>query len=176
MREKKFTDITVRDITERIDLNRGTFYLHYANTYDLLHKLENDILGDVQTMIDEHYSEADVGALQPIFEPILNYIVENKNICSTLFVNNSGSNFFDKMYQLIYKNGVHIIHRRFPTASDEKLNYLLSFITYGLVGLIKEWFDTDMALDKKEIIKMAEDMLNALAERFMFLISSEENL
>ena len=36
MHEKPFKDITVKDITERADLNRGTFYLHYVDIYDLL--------------------------------------------------------------------------------------------------------------------------------------------
>ena len=66
MREKDFQEITVRDITDRMDLNRGTFYLHYADTYDLLQKLESDVLDDVQRMIDEHSSEAGTGSLQPV--------------------------------------------------------------------------------------------------------------
>ncbi|MEA4816208.1 MAG: TetR/AcrR family transcriptional regulator [Lachnospiraceae bacterium] len=165
MGEKKFTDITVRDITERSDLNRGTFYLHYSNTYDLLTKLESEMFADVQAIIDEHSVEANSGTLQPILEPILSYIVQNKDICYTLYRNTPGGSFVDKMHKLIYKNGVAIIHHRFPAASDERLRYLLSFITYGLIGLIKEWFDTDMKTENKEIVKIADTMLNALAEK-----------
>ena len=44
MYEKPFKDITVTDITKRADLNRGTFYLHYIDIYDLLSKIENEIL------------------------------------------------------------------------------------------------------------------------------------
>ena len=28
MKEKRFAAISVRDVTDRMDLNRGTFYLH----------------------------------------------------------------------------------------------------------------------------------------------------
>ena len=28
MRKKPFSDISVRDVTDRADMNRGTFYLH----------------------------------------------------------------------------------------------------------------------------------------------------
>lgn len=44
MREKRFSDISVRDITERMDLNRGTFYLHYPDTTALLQSAETDML------------------------------------------------------------------------------------------------------------------------------------
>ncbi|MED3564371.1 TetR/AcrR family transcriptional regulator, partial [Bacillus xiapuensis] len=34
--EKGFDAISVRDITLKAGLNRGTFYLHYRDKYDLL--------------------------------------------------------------------------------------------------------------------------------------------
>ena len=42
MNEKDFKDITVKEITDRADLNRGTFYFHYTDTYDLREKIEVD--------------------------------------------------------------------------------------------------------------------------------------
>lgn len=165
MREKKFKDISVRDITDRIDMNRGTFYLHYTDTYDLLQKMETEVLADVQEMIDAHRPEMEQGTLQPMMEPILNYIVENKELCATMFANGAGGTFMRRMQEMIYSNGAELINRRFTAVSEEKISYLISFITYGLIGLIKEWFDTDMAMSKKELTEMADAMLNALAER-----------
>ena len=42
MNEKDFKDITVKEITDRADLNRGTFYFHYTDTYDLREKIEDN--------------------------------------------------------------------------------------------------------------------------------------
>lgn len=164
MQEKPFNSITVREITDRMDLNRGTFYLHYADTYELLQKLEEDTLADVQSMIDEHRPEVQTGALRPIFEPILDYIAENKAICHALFVNNSTSNFIDKVYQLIYENGASIIRRRFSHVSDETLDYLISFLTFGMIGLIKQWFGADMAMSKQTLVAMAEELVTGATE------------
>ena len=50
MHEKPFKDITVKDITERADLNRGTFYLHYVDIYDLLSKIEDETLQAIEEM------------------------------------------------------------------------------------------------------------------------------
>lgn len=38
LKEKKVQDITVRELTDMADLNRGTFYLHYRDVFDLLEK------------------------------------------------------------------------------------------------------------------------------------------
>lgn len=39
MTEKKFDDITIQNIADRANVNRGTIYLHYQDKYDLLDKL-----------------------------------------------------------------------------------------------------------------------------------------
>ncbi|MBS2967584.1 TetR/AcrR family transcriptional regulator [Metabacillus sp. KIGAM252] len=45
--EKGFDAMTIHDITEKAMINRGTFYLHYQDKFDLMEKLTEDILGDV---------------------------------------------------------------------------------------------------------------------------------
>ena len=35
-------DISVKELTELVDINRGTFYLHYDDIYDMLHKIEDE--------------------------------------------------------------------------------------------------------------------------------------
>ena len=41
LKEKKIQDITVRELAEMADINRGTFYLHYKDVFDLLEKTES---------------------------------------------------------------------------------------------------------------------------------------
>lgn len=167
MLEKEFNAITVRDITDYMDLNRGTFYLHYTDTYDLLQHLENDTLSDVQEMIDKHKTNSQAKTLLPIFEPILNYIIENKQICRSLMTNTACGDFIRKVYDLIYQNGVDLIHAHFPNADANKFEYLFSFVTYGLIGLIKQSFDNNMETAKEEILYMADTMVTAAAEKVL---------
>lgn len=46
MQTKPVQNITVRELTDYVNLNRGTFYLHYRDIQDLLEHLENDILDE----------------------------------------------------------------------------------------------------------------------------------
>lgn len=36
LKEKDARSITVRELTQRADVNRGTFYAHYKDVFDLL--------------------------------------------------------------------------------------------------------------------------------------------
>ena len=41
MAEKSVKDISVRELAAIADINRGTFYIHYKDVYDLLSSLES---------------------------------------------------------------------------------------------------------------------------------------
>ena len=50
IREKGFEAVTVQDITKRAAVNRATFYLHYADKFDLVNQ-------NMKAMLDELVSE-----------------------------------------------------------------------------------------------------------------------
>ena len=43
MENHDIQDISVKELTELVDINRGTFYLHYDDIYDMLHKVEDEM-------------------------------------------------------------------------------------------------------------------------------------
>ena len=40
MEEKDIKDISVKELSDLADINRGTFYLHYSDVYNMLGKIE----------------------------------------------------------------------------------------------------------------------------------------
>lgn len=48
-----FNDVTVQQITDLGDINRGTFYTHYLDKYDLLDKMEDEHVDIVRNFIKE---------------------------------------------------------------------------------------------------------------------------
>lgn len=168
MLEKKFSDISVRDVTERIDLNRGTFYLHYPDTTALLQSAEADMLDGAQALMDQHFAQsAESGSLRPVFLAILDYIAEHPTECTALFFNNSTSGFFVRLQELIRRNGVSLIQKKYRLASQMELDYFLSFVGYGLIGLIKTWFDQGMALPREELAALADCLVSAGASQLL---------
>lgn len=163
MKEKEFKNIRVKDITDLVDLNRGTFYLHYNDTYDLLEKIENEVLDDFQRMIDTHCAQVAGQSMMPIITPIVDYIVDNIDVCRVLFQNKTSNDFWEKFQKLIRKNGVSMIQRTFTNYNPEYLDYFFSFITSGILGLIKEWFDTSMRLPKNELVLVSDKLISAAA-------------
>ena len=52
--EKGLDRVTVKALCERADLNRGTFYLHYRDVYDLLEQYTDDVLAGFQRHCGYH--------------------------------------------------------------------------------------------------------------------------
>jgi len=118
-------------------------------------------------MIDSSFSDTPIATLPLLFQLLLDYTEEHRELFHALLLNDS-SYFIDQMQVLVYKNGVNIIRSEFADADEETLKYLLSFIAYGLIGIIKEWFKSSMSLDKTALVQAANRMVFG-ATRQLFL-------
>ena len=160
MDEKDFKDITVKDITERADLNRGTFYLHYTDTYDILNKIEDEILKNIQNMIDQNIEKTNASdSVIPALKPIAEYIMENADICRCLINNKASVDFIEKFQNLIYDNCSDIIKRRHNVKDSKQNEFYLSFVTLGIIGMVKKWLETRPMVSAEEIVVFVDQIM-----------------
>ena len=54
LQTKDFEAITVSDISRTAGVNRGTFYLHYVDKFDMMNQLEEEILHHILTILNHH--------------------------------------------------------------------------------------------------------------------------
>lgn len=168
MQEKPFSQISVRDVTERADVNRTTFYLHYTDTAQLLQSVEEELLAEAQTLIDAHLQQTVAErTLRPVFEPILDFTVEHRTVCTVLFENNEASQFTGHLQRLFQHSGREIVQAWFHPRDQRQLSYLLEFVACGLIGLIAEWFRRGMDLPREELLATAELLADGAAGRLL---------
>ena len=164
MKQKTFADISVRDVTDAADMNRGTFYLHYSGTAELLQSLEEDLLEEIQALVDAHMQETvAVGSVAPVFEPVLDFAVEHRETCAVLFTSSEASGFFQSIQRLVHENGAPLVRTWFQPEDPRLTDYLLNFLAWGFIGLLAEWFEKDMALPKAELLAAAQRMADSAA-------------
>lgn len=158
MKEKEFKDITVKDITDKVDLNRGTFYLHYKDTYDLLEKIEDEIIEKIKKAIDD-YNPTERGGSISVLGRIFDYLAEDADVCQMLFLNESGARFLKLFRELIDKKGLSIAQSCDAKESQMEFHYIMVFFTYGITGLIKRWFECGMIPPAKEMAKLIDQLI-----------------
>ena len=129
MQEKEFMNISVREVTERADLNRGTFYLHYQDTRHLLQDIENETLLEFQQMLDQYREAPQKRSLMPMLNPLIDYVSENAGICRVLFENSAAIDFLSRLRQGIHENGQEIIQELFPDTEGAVVDLSLIHIS-----------------------------------------------
>lgn len=167
MQEKEFKNISVKDITERADLNRGTFYLHYSDTYHLLQDIEEEVLSSFQEMINCYKHSFQRDTLLPVLNPVIDYIGENEAICKILFENSASTDFLNRFHSLIHQNGLEIIQTMFPGTGGPITDCFFEFVTYGLIGMLRQWIDSGQNLPKKQLAELADKAVMGTAYRLL---------
>ena len=79
MKEQTFETIRIRQLIDLAEVNRSTFYRHYLDKYDLLEKIEDCLLGDLQTYYQEALKSACLFKLEKDFK-VEDYIHEKQNL------------------------------------------------------------------------------------------------
>ena len=156
MKRKRFSEISVRDVTDGADMNRGTFYLHYTDTADLLQSLEADLFQELQALIDDHIQESmDDRTLRPVLEPILDCAADRREVWEVLLSDSASTGFLQGLQALIRRNGAPLVEAWFHPQDSSLTDYLLTFLAWGFAGLLREWFQQDMRLPREELIRAA---------------------
>ena len=83
LKKKPIQSISIKELCEAAQINRGTFYTHYADIYDLLEKMEEEMMEDFQKALEPLLSMEPEG-LTPvkITTGIFQCLKENADICT----------------------------------------------------------------------------------------------
>lgn len=153
--EKGFGKVTVKDITGRSKISRGAFYLHYEDKYDLLDHCEKSIVNDLKLISSEMLNishGSDIQDLKHFFTKIIYYYKKNASIVSSLILNSPNSEL-----QKWLKNqvGYNVLNSYYNITGSDKLpisiEYLSSYLYYGHLGILSQWFYSGMKETPEEI-------------------------
>jgi AcrR family transcriptional regulator len=158
MTEKNFDDITIQDIADRADLNRGTLYLHYQDKFDLVEKLIDTHFNELDEM-DKWACEMDWNeALVPYFE----YFEKNYLFFSIMLASKGvPSSFRTRLLASFMEGFKGEIDRESGRNSGIMEDVMLQYAGTAYVGVIEWWIRNGMPYPPREMAKQ----VGALLER-----------
>ena len=102
MLEKPVKDITVREIAELADVSRGTFYLYYRDVYDMVERLQNQLLDELTEIMDRIDPRSADAAYEAILSTLL-LVREENNLVRALLGPNGSHEFINGMSAILDK-------------------------------------------------------------------------
>jgi len=153
LKEKQITDITVKELCEQADVNRSTFYNHYANHFDLKAQIENEMIEDLTQYLRMDNIEENADGLK-MTEKLLEYIATRQTECEALLNENKISTFQKKVEQLAHQSMMknQLIKNNFN-------EYVRAFIISGSIQMIRLWMNNGLVESPKEMASLINQMV-----------------
>jgi AcrR family transcriptional regulator len=161
LKEKPFMKVSVRDITTVALINRGTFYLHYVDKYDLLDQIEGNLLGELELHLQRLKPEvllleAEKGQISTLAVEVFRYIQTNAELFQVLLGENNHFGFHKrlKLFFISHFAEKMVQNKEFFQGLTVPRDYLSSFATSAFLGLIEQWLDNSLAETPEEMADM----------------------
>lgn len=140
MQQYPLTKISVKMICETADINRSTFYAHYTDQYDLLKKMQQDVMsGFADQIFSQKFIEGSEQTVS-VLAQILEYAKANAPLFQVLLSEDGDLTFQNYLVQLVQQKTLEEIRedkRLDPSISK----YLETFAISGYVSLIRKWLE-----------------------------------
>ena len=154
-----YDKISVKEIVERADISKSTFYAHYTD----LDALVNEIVVEMINSITEAINKANVnnqytveGQLDYIFDMLKEHDEEYKLLLKASYPKKFIDMYRDKLAEYIDKYSNMAIYE---TNSNEERKAIIHFVIAGLIETVLLYYSGTIKLTLDEIRDMIENFI-----------------
>jgi AcrR family transcriptional regulator len=172
-KKKDFYSITVSDVCKESNLNRGTFYNHYANIGEVASAIEEDLMKGMSELWED--SKKSTSSISDFILVVTSKLKENETTYKqlALYVPNY---FYNDMKEKFL--GEISLDLRKLDSSTTRFQAWLNILSNGIVSLYLDYFEGKSPLSLDEIGKYSIEIVEALLknERFSAKDATEKFL
>lgn len=167
LRREELGQISVTSLCRKADINRSTFYQHYADIYALLEDIEQDFLAATDRLAGRIIQTS----LPPeaVCEQIFAYIRENRELLSLLLFRSENEAFLNRLNEKI----LHLFREKVLQAyslpeglAEAGLADTLLFLSAGFYSIYMRWLSggcqEDLSALTARSIRLSEACLGSL--------------
>ena len=160
LQEKSLDKITVTDVVNRAQINRGTFYAHYADIPDVINYLIMGIFSTIQQAISEEPKQlSDIPHV--LLQRIQNFLEEDMEFCKKVMNSGAAAMMQEQLIQFVMDYMLQ--HEHVYGFGDHQLYELtIRFCAGGLGNLYRDWFAGKIDIPLSQLTLEAENMLDRI--------------
>lgn len=160
--KRDINKITIKEIVERADISKSTFYAHYSDIYAVFEEFENEIVNSLTKSLDA-FIKTDKTEFLPFLTQFIDFLKQNYKLYKTLFHLNK----YDDT--LVYKMKKIIIDKLMV---DDNLSYLnknkdykeavFYYLANGVIYTLGDYYRGKVKLTLDEIVTLCDNMYKNL--------------
>ena len=145
MKVKEFKSITITDIVQLVDLNRGTFYKHFETKDDIFDEIIEDVISDLTESYRDPYKNSELFELKklsPSGIKIFDHVEKYKEFYKLILHSNKLAGFQHKICLVLKELALKDLTN---SKSDSTINPEIqaNFHAYAIFGMIVEWVNSE---------------------------------
>ncbi|MDR2448144.1 MAG: TetR/AcrR family transcriptional regulator [Treponema sp.] len=156
MKSKSIVRITVKELCDRADISRSTFYAHYNNQYDLLKQIEEGTIAYFEDILKRFDKKRSAREIIQMVEEIVRNIADNSNSIQALLSENGDISFQEKFFRRFTRK-VHLVNSfiEAPLSDIPGIEeYYLVYIVNGSIALVQHWLKNNMDIPIPRLANM----------------------
>jgi AcrR family transcriptional regulator len=160
--ERPYDEITIQDITDRADLSRATFYLHFTDKEDLLLKGLHEVFDQIAPNAGP-FAPDGAQAEEPPSLIVFRHAEENRDLYRAMIMARSAGVFAgDIRGYLARRIREHYASRVDPEASglpaEVSIDVLCQHVASSMLGLLTWWLETDAPYTAEQMARMYQEL------------------
>ncbi len=144
--EKDIRHITVKEVTEKADVHRVTFYAHYQDIYMLYNEIKQQALMEISEFVAADPSHE----YRDYYARMVHYTYQNKWIFSLIFTDPALQkqviSMLEERYLEIWLYEDHL------TEITQDMRYMTAYNIEGCMGILRRWWQADYSDPMEKII------------------------
>ena len=163
LREKPLTRVTVREICERAEINRATFYRHYLDPYDLLEKVEEEILEELRRNIRQVMASGERDTTERFLEKMRqNRQEEGAAPLHRIFEEDPA--FSARLMEVLYRESALRMDGRLSGLTADEREMVNRFMISGSGGVLNLWIRGELDATVAQVTNILYRMTEGLIE------------
>ncbi|WP_163971162.1 TetR/AcrR family transcriptional regulator [Oceanobacillus halotolerans] len=173
MEQKPFQAISISEIVQQADVNRGTFYNHYQYKEELLEAMIDDVLEDLVNAYRQPYQNIDrfdISTLSTSAIKIFDHVQSHATFYSLMLTSPDLQELQNKLGDVIKNLLLQdlLINNH---QSNLKSEFLASYHAHALLGLIIEWVQGGFRYSSKFMTEKLLEIIQGKNSRKVFKTS-----
>lgn len=164
--EKPIEKISVTEICKKADINRGTFYSHYTDPFELRQQLEQEL----KDAFAERKASSGLARLPAVEN--FRILKENQDLCG-VFYGPNGDN--KAMYNIIYEYSFGYVEELFggtPPIPETHTECLRSILVSATNTMLRFWYENGMKEDPALMAEALQSFCDTGAKNFVQKVQS----
>ena len=188
VKEKKYDDISVEEITQHANLGRATFYLHYKDKEDLLVDEFNAIVNERARTISDIPFSAWLPALDPDNAaenkpaiPLLmafQHVNNHADLYRILLKSEKSDRTLERIRKIISQAISEFMQKKLendpiPILFEVPIDLLAAYFSGALLSCVDWWFEQELSYTPEEMTRMFQRLFFPGARKILGVLGPE---